>query len=128
MTSSTAGLFGSPGQCNLSAATLGVFGLAQTLAKEGAKYNILVNAIAPIATSQLPATATSPEILRELGPEHVSPLVTLLVHSTNKESGSVFEVGAGYVSKFRWERSSGAVLKCESVLKRSALRVLLIPR
>jgi multifunctional beta-oxidation protein len=113
MTSSAAGLFGNFGQCNYAAAKLGMVGLAETLAKEGKKYNILVNAIAPVAASQMTASIMTPEMLKYLSPEHVAPLVAFLVHSTNKESGSVFEVGAGHVSKFRWERSRGAVLKCE---------------
>ncbi|EXJ71193.1 uncharacterized protein A1O5_06187 [Cladophialophora psammophila CBS 110553] len=121
MTSSAAGLFGNFGQCNYSAAKLGVFGLTETLAKEGIKYNILVNAIAPVAANQMTATIMSPEMLQYLSPEHVSPLVGFLVHSTNKESGSVFEVGAGHVSKFRWERSPGAVLKCDETFTPGAI-------
>lgn len=112
MTSSASGLFGNFGQCNYSAAKLGVYGLAETLAKEGVKYNILVNAIAPVAASQMTATIMTPEMLKCLDPIHVSPLVAYLVHPANKENGSLFEVGAGHVSKFRWERSPGAVLKC----------------
>ncbi|GKT62148.1 peroxisomal hydratase-dehydrogenase-epimerase [Colletotrichum tofieldiae] len=42
-TASAAGLFGSFGQCNYSAAKLAMVGFTETLAKEGAKYNILSN-------------------------------------------------------------------------------------
>ncbi|KAH0847810.1 Peroxisomal hydratase-dehydrogenase-epimerase [Fonsecaea pedrosoi] len=121
MTSSTAGLFGNSGQCNYSAATLGAVGLTQTLAKEGLKYNILVNAIAPVTAADMTATTTSAELLQYLRPEHVSPLVGLLVHPISRESGSVFEVFAGHVSKFRWERSPGAVLKCDETFTPGAI-------
>jgi multifunctional beta-oxidation protein len=47
-TASAAGLFGSFGQTNYSAAKLAMVGFTETLAKEGAKYNIHANVIAPI--------------------------------------------------------------------------------
>jgi multifunctional beta-oxidation protein len=112
MTSSAAGLFGSSGQCNYSAAKLGVYGLAETLGKEGVKYNILVNAIMPVTASQLAAMTMTTEMRQHLDPKHIAPLVAYLGHPANKENGSIFEVGAGHVSKYRWERSQGAVLKC----------------
>ena len=47
-TASSAGLFGNFGQANYSAAKLSMVGFTETLAKEGAKYNIHANVIAPI--------------------------------------------------------------------------------
>ena len=117
MTSSSAGLFGNFGQCNYSAAKLGTYGFTETLAKEGVKYNILCNAIAPVAASQMTATVMSADLLRYLSPDFVAPLVALLVHSSSTETGSIFEVGAGHISKFRWERSRGIVLKCKTLCK-----------
>lgn len=52
-TTSAAGLFGSFGQCNYSAAKLAMVGFTETLAKEGAKYNIHANVIAPIGKFSL---------------------------------------------------------------------------
>ncbi|CRG91247.1 hypothetical protein PISL3812_08295 [Talaromyces islandicus] len=116
-TASAAGLFGSFGQANYSAAKLSQVGFTETLAKEGAKYNIIVNVIAPIAASRMTATVMPPEVLEQLKPEWVVPLVAVLVHSSNtSESGSIFEVGGGHVAKLRWERSKGALLKTDSSL------------
>lgn len=113
-TASAAGLFGSFGQCNYSAAKLAQVGFTETLAKEGAKYNIICNVIAPIAASRMTQTVMPPEVLDKLRPEWVVPLVAVLVHKNNTdESGSIFEVGGGHIAKFRWERSSGLLLKAD---------------
>lgn len=120
-TASAAGLFGSFGQCNYSAAKLAMVGFTETLAKEGAKYNIMSNVIAPIAASRMTETIMPPEVLASLKPEWVVPLVACLVHKDNKENGSIFEVGGGHVAKLRWERSKGLLLKADSSYTPSAI-------
>ncbi|ODV88434.1 hypothetical protein CANCADRAFT_33032 [Tortispora caseinolytica NRRL Y-17796] len=121
-TSSSSGLYGSFGQANYSAAKLGLVGLAETLAKEGAKYNITANAIAPTAASRLTETVMPPEVLKRLKPEFVVPLVAYLTHESCKETWGIYEVGAGYCGKIRWERSAGATLKADDSLTPSAVQ------
>ncbi|ROT38722.1 short chain dehydrogenase [Sodiomyces alkalinus F11] len=121
-TASAAGLFGSFGQTNYSAAKLAMVGFTETLAKEGAKYNILCNVIAPIAASRMTETVMPPEVLNNLRPEWVVPLVAVLAHKNNTdESGSIFEVGGGHVAKLRWERSSGLLLKADETYTPGAI-------
>ena len=121
-TASAAGLFGSFGQCNYSAAKLSQVGFTETLAKEGVKYNILCNVIAPIAASRMTATVMPPDVLEVLKPDWVVPLVAVLVHPSNKhETGSIFEVGGGHVAKIRWERAKGLLLKCDNTMTPGAI-------
>ncbi|CAI4210603.1 unnamed protein product [Parascedosporium putredinis] len=104
-TASAAGLFGSFGQTNYSAAKLALVGFTETLAKEGIKYNILANIIAPIDHH-------APDVLANLKPDWIVPIVACLVHKSNTtETGSIFEAGAGHCAKLRWERSSGLLLR-----------------
>lgn len=57
--------------------------------------------------SALQATVWPKELLDAVKPDYVVPLVAYLCHSECKESGSAFEVGAGWIAKLRWERSKG---------------------
>lgn len=107
MTTSAAGLYGNFGQANYCAAKLGLAGLANCLAEEGRSKNIHVNTIAPIAASRLTETVMPANLLENLKPEAVSPLVAWLCHENCEETKGIFEVGAGHISKLRWERTQG---------------------
>lgn len=107
MTTSAAGIYGNFGQANYCAAKLGLAGLANCLAEEGRSKGIHVNTIAPIAASRMTETLLPPELLASLKPEKVSPLVAWLCHENCEETKGLFEVGAGYIAKLRWERTQG---------------------
>jgi (3R)-3-hydroxyacyl-CoA dehydrogenase / 3a,7a,12a-trihydroxy-5b-cholest-24-enoyl-CoA hydratase / enoyl-CoA hydratase 2 len=116
LTASGAGLYGNFGQANYSAAKLGLYGLANTLAVEGRSKGIHVNTIAPIAASRLTQNALPPELMDAIKPEYVTPLVSWLCHARCAETGALFEVGGGYVAKLRWERSRGCTFNVKRPL------------
>jgi NAD(P)-dependent dehydrogenase (short-subunit alcohol dehydrogenase family) len=97
-TSSGAGVFGNFGQANYGAAKMGLVGLTRVLAVEGAKNNIKVNAIAPVAKTRMTEELLGP-VADKLGPEFVTPLVTYLVHESVPVSGEVYSVGGGRVAR-----------------------------
>jgi NAD(P)-dependent dehydrogenase (short-subunit alcohol dehydrogenase family) len=96
---STSGLFGNFGQANYSAAKLGLVGLINTLAQEGAKYNIKANALAPIAATRMTEDILPPEVFKKLTPEYVAPVVAYLCTEELPETASVFIVGGGKVQR-----------------------------
>ncbi len=53
MTTSASGLYGNFGQTNYAAAKLGIVGFMNSLKLEGLKYNVLINAVAPLAATRL---------------------------------------------------------------------------
>lgn len=106
-TGSSAGIFGSFGQANYATAKLGLWGFTQSLAKEGEKRNIKVNCIAPLAGTRMTETVMPKEVVDALKPEFVAPFVAYLSHDQCADSGALYEVGAGYIAKQRWQRSEG---------------------
>jgi NAD(P)-dependent dehydrogenase (short-subunit alcohol dehydrogenase family) len=113
--SSAAGLYGSFGQANYSAAKLGMVGLAKTLAVEGKAGNIHCNCVAPVAATRMNAGLLDAAVRERLQVEDVAPLVAYLCHPHCTESGSLFEAAGGWFSKVRFERSVGAVLPAGNI-------------
>ncbi len=115
-TSSAAGIYGNFGQANYSMAKSGLIGLTKTLAQEGAKRNIMVNAIAPMAGSRMTENMMPPDLVAALKPEFVMPLVVKLCSEENHETGSLLELGAGWMAKLQWERTKGIFFKIDQEL------------
>jgi NAD(P)-dependent dehydrogenase (short-subunit alcohol dehydrogenase family) len=106
-TSSGAGLLGSVGQGNYSAAKAGILGLTLVAAAELGRYGVQVNAIAPAArtrmTEQAFATAmaapTEAGAFDAMAPENVSPLVVWLGAAASAGvTGRVFEAEGGRIT------------------------------
>jgi NAD(P)-dependent dehydrogenase (short-subunit alcohol dehydrogenase family) len=91
---SGAGIFGNFGQTNYGAAKMGLVGLSNVLAVEGAKYNIKSNVIAPIAKTRL-----TEQLLGGLGealdPRYVTPLVAFLCSEQCDLTHEIFDIGGG---------------------------------
>ncbi len=98
MTSSASGLLGNFGQANYGAAKMGLVGLMKVLAIEGAKYDIKVNAIAPVAGTRMTQELLGPMADR-LQPALVSPVVAYLASEACDVTGEVYSVAGGTVSR-----------------------------
>jgi NAD(P)-dependent dehydrogenase (short-subunit alcohol dehydrogenase family) len=107
-TSSGSGLLGNFGQGNYGAAKSAIWGLTRIAAMEFARYQITVNAIAPIArtrmTEDLPGYRDQDpeENAAAQGPQHISPLVCFLAsdHAAGI-SGEVFGVGGTRIHLYK---------------------------
>lgn len=93
MTTSSSGLFGNFGQANYGAAKMALVGLMQTLAIEGAKNDIRVNALAPTAHTRMTEDLQGLP-LEALGPELVTPGLLHLV-SRDAPTRAILAAGAG---------------------------------
>jgi NAD(P)-dependent dehydrogenase (short-subunit alcohol dehydrogenase family) len=93
-TASGAGVFGNFGQSNYGAAKMGLVGLSNVLAQEGAKNNIKSNVIAPIARTRLTEQLLGP-LAEKLSPDCVTPLVVYLVSEQCELTHEIFDVGGG---------------------------------
>lgn len=94
MTTSSTGLYGNFGQSNYGAAKLALVGLMQTLAIEGAKHHIHVNALAPTAATRMTEGLMPAAVLAMLAPEAVVPAMLVLAHES-APTRTVLCAGAG---------------------------------
>ncbi len=99
VTTSAAGLFGNFGQANYSAAKAGCIGLMNTLELEGEKSDIKVNAIAPVAATQMTDGLMPDDLFSKTKPECVAPMVLYLTSELCEESGLIFNAGMGYFGR-----------------------------
>lgn len=113
MTASSTGLFGNFGQSNYGAAKLGLAGLTKTLAIEGAKNNIKVNTLAPVAGTRMTEDLGMPEaFFQALAPENVTPAAVYLV-SEDAPTNMIVGAGAGVYQAAYITLTPGVALKPE---------------
>ena len=111
-TSSGSGLFGSFGQTAYSAAKAAIYGFTRTLAIEGARYGINVNAIAPGALTRMTGDVlgdegaiadmtglTGEDLMMQMGPQQVAPAVVYLAHESCSLNGETLSVSGGRVGR-----------------------------
>ena len=109
VTTSSTGLYGNFGQTNYGTAKLGLVGFMNTLKLEGAKDNIKVNAICPVAGTRMTENLMPPEVVQMLKPEYVTPAVIFLA-SQDAPTGVVISAAAGAFSSAQIVESSGVNL------------------
>jgi short-subunit dehydrogenase len=102
-------LFGNFGQANYGAAKAGLFGLTRVLAQEGARVNIRVNAIAPLARTRMTEGLLG-NLAKLLDPESASAVVAYLAHESCEVNGQVFSVAGSRVARIFMAESHGVVL------------------
>ncbi len=121
LTSSTSGIYGNFGQSNYGAAKMGMVGLMNVLALEGASHNIKVNTLAPAAATRLTNTVPGRnEDLDNPDPERAPSLVTpavLYMCRDEAPTGAIIQAGNGRFNMASVFRNDGVVLGAGATLE-----------
>lgn len=113
LTSSASAVFGTPWQSNYAAAKMGLVGLVNVLALEGAKHGIKANALLPAGSGRLgrPDASDWPDDFGAMAPEglellfpamqnsFVTPMVLWLASENSQASHAIYSATAGRFSR-----------------------------
>ena len=113
VTTSSSGLYGNFGQTNYGSAKMGVIGMMNTLAQEGAKNNIKINALAPTAGTRMTEGLIPEKAFELLTPETVTPAVLYLV-SADAPTRTILAAGAGSFAVAKIVETEGMYLPDEA--------------
>jgi NAD(P)-dependent dehydrogenase (short-subunit alcohol dehydrogenase family) len=116
MTSSSSGLFGNFGQTNYSAAKMSVIGLMNSLKQEGAKYNVHVNAVAPVAATRLTEELMPEQMRKALSPHTVTPAVVYLC-SDSAPTGIILQAAGGNFQRIAVMEGKGKNLGVDATVE-----------
>src|SRR5918994_1787147 len=107
VTSSNSGIYGNFGQANYAGAKLAVVGFMNALRLEGQKYNIFVNALAPVAGTRMTESLMTAEMVAKLDPSFVSPMVAYLCSEQCQRTGEIWSAGAGNFARIEYREAPG---------------------
>jgi NAD(P)-dependent dehydrogenase (short-subunit alcohol dehydrogenase family) len=109
VTTSSTGLYGNFGQANYGSAKLGVIGFMNSIKIEGQKNNVHINAICPVAGTRMTESLMTPELIKKLAPEYVSPGVAYLC-SEEAPTGAILTAAGGVFALARIYETEGVYL------------------
>lgn len=98
-TSSGSGILGNFGQANYGAAKMGLVGLSNVVAIEGARYGVKSNVIAPVARTRMTEDLLGP-LAEMVDPIQVMPMVLYLASEECDLTHEIFTAGAGRFARF----------------------------
>jgi NAD(P)-dependent dehydrogenase (short-subunit alcohol dehydrogenase family) len=98
--------FGNFGQTNYSAAKMGLVGLSNTIAVEGARAGILSNVIMPVAKTRMTEELLG-EFANYLAPELVTPMVTYLCSEACTTTHGAYSAAGGRYAAVKWTLGEG---------------------
>jgi NAD(P)-dependent dehydrogenase (short-subunit alcohol dehydrogenase family) len=107
LTTSSAGLYGNFGQANYAAAKMGLVGLMNALKHETARYNILVNTVAPVAVTRMTEGLPFADLIEIATPDRVTPAVVFLASDACTFSGEIVAAGGNYFSRVQVVEGQG---------------------
>ena len=110
LVTSPSGLWGNFAQASYAAAKMGMVGLANVLAIEGKRSNVLVNCLAPIATTPMSEHLLDPALAARLRPELVAPAVLQLSSDALETTGAILVAGGGWFASAHVALSTGVHL------------------
>ena len=108
MTTSVSGTSGNFGQSNYGAAKEAILGLMRTLALEGARNGVLVNAVSPGALTRMSGEAAAEDpLMSRMDPALVSPAVAWLASERCEVSGTIITAAAGGFGRLHYFETKG---------------------
>ncbi len=107
-TTSVSGMLGNFGQTNYSAAKAGIYGLTRTASIELQRFEIRVNAVAPIAKTRMTEDLPMFAKVETMTPQHVAPVHLFLASDLSSEvTGQVLSVAGGKLAAYKVVESPG---------------------
>lgn len=115
-TTSISGMLGNFGQANYAAAKAGVYGLMRTASIELQRYEIFVNAVAPLAKTRLTEDLPMFEKIDDsMTPAHVAPAHLFFASQlSGKRTGYVLSVTGGKMSLYKVVETAGRFKEAEN--------------